>query len=368
MRAADPTAKAVVFSSWGRLLRLVGEALAANGVRHASLAGANPAQREAALHAFLHDPDCAVLTVGRAAQRPRGAPQSPPTNCRPCLPAPACSRSPASSPLEPPRPPPPPSHTPHAPTGGDEHSGRRRGADAHSRHHRHSAGAVAEPWAGGAGGGAHLAPGCVPQRGAPCAGSVHAARRTPPTRCGPLCAGSAILPYAVCANPLLSPCLPLPCRPGQAHPRGPLPGQEHRGGAGGAGRQRPAAPLVATPAAAVLAQPHPLCSAHIGRRPPMVPTCAPVLHRNLLVSLPRHRCWTFSDASWRAARWRAPAGAQQQQQQQGPRPATVPPARVQQAMAVLAMRRRPPRWRMWMRACCSRCGRPSSEASEVNRL
>ncbi|KAL4426809.1 hypothetical protein ABPG77_006595 [Micractinium sp. CCAP 211/92] len=63
MRAADPNAKAVVFSSWGRLLKLVGEALAANGVRHASLAGANPAQREAALHAFLHDPDCTVLTV-----------------------------------------------------------------------------------------------------------------------------------------------------------------------------------------------------------------------------------------------------------------------------------------------------------------
>lgn len=55
----------MVFSSWGRLLKLVGEALAANGVRHASLAGANPAQREAALHAFLHDPDCTVLTVGR---------------------------------------------------------------------------------------------------------------------------------------------------------------------------------------------------------------------------------------------------------------------------------------------------------------
>lgn len=115
MRAADPGAKAVVFSSWGRLLKLVGDALdqvgrggrwaffitaeslllavgwaqrcwapccasaartepgcgrnlvtwppAQNGVRHATLAGANPAQREEALHSFLHDPDCVVLTV-----------------------------------------------------------------------------------------------------------------------------------------------------------------------------------------------------------------------------------------------------------------------------------------------------------------
>lgn len=63
MRAADPGAKAVVFSSWGRLLKLVGDALDQNGVRHATLAGANPAQREDALHAFLHDPDCVVLTV-----------------------------------------------------------------------------------------------------------------------------------------------------------------------------------------------------------------------------------------------------------------------------------------------------------------
>lgn len=40
---------------------------AQNGVRHATLAGANPAQREDALHAFLHDPDCVVLTVSRLA-------------------------------------------------------------------------------------------------------------------------------------------------------------------------------------------------------------------------------------------------------------------------------------------------------------
>ena len=36
----------MVFSSWGRLLRLVGEALAANGVEHASLCGASLQQRQ----------------------------------------------------------------------------------------------------------------------------------------------------------------------------------------------------------------------------------------------------------------------------------------------------------------------------------
>lgn len=46
MRAADPEAKAVVFSSWGRLLRLVGDALEANGVQYASLCGANLTQRQ----------------------------------------------------------------------------------------------------------------------------------------------------------------------------------------------------------------------------------------------------------------------------------------------------------------------------------
>ena len=46
LRGAEPGAKAVVFSSWGRLLRLVGEALAANGLPHASLCGASLAQRQ----------------------------------------------------------------------------------------------------------------------------------------------------------------------------------------------------------------------------------------------------------------------------------------------------------------------------------
>lgn len=121
LKAADAGAKAVVFSSWGRLLRLVGDALGQvrrwesapallgffvaelgqqgcpqqlppacarappltlstslllasrvqqqNGVRYATLAGANPTQREEALHAFLHDPACSVLTVRGAARR-----------------------------------------------------------------------------------------------------------------------------------------------------------------------------------------------------------------------------------------------------------------------------------------------------------
>ena len=47
-----------------RLLRLAGDALEANGVRFATLAGASAAQREAALHDFIHNPDCTVLTVG----------------------------------------------------------------------------------------------------------------------------------------------------------------------------------------------------------------------------------------------------------------------------------------------------------------
>ena len=61
MRRADPGAK--VFSAWGRLLKLVGGALAANGLEHVSLAGAQPEARAAALHRFLTDPDCAVILI-----------------------------------------------------------------------------------------------------------------------------------------------------------------------------------------------------------------------------------------------------------------------------------------------------------------
>ena len=63
MRSADPTAKAVVFSAWGRLLKLVGGALTANGLQHVSLAGAQPQARADALKRFIHDPDCAVILI-----------------------------------------------------------------------------------------------------------------------------------------------------------------------------------------------------------------------------------------------------------------------------------------------------------------
>jgi E3 ubiquitin-protein ligase SHPRH len=63
-RARDPSAKAVVFSSWNRLLRLVGDALAGAGLGVAALGGAaGPAAREAAVRRFRDDDDCAVLTV-----------------------------------------------------------------------------------------------------------------------------------------------------------------------------------------------------------------------------------------------------------------------------------------------------------------
>lgn len=63
MRDFDPGAKAIVFSSWGRLLRLVGEALTANSVGHTTLAGVTLAKREEALRLFAADPNCTVLTV-----------------------------------------------------------------------------------------------------------------------------------------------------------------------------------------------------------------------------------------------------------------------------------------------------------------
>lgn len=63
MKQADPTAKAVVFSSWSRLLRLVEEALSDNGFTHTSIAGVQAQTRAAALKSFLTDPKCSVLTV-----------------------------------------------------------------------------------------------------------------------------------------------------------------------------------------------------------------------------------------------------------------------------------------------------------------
>lgn len=57
MQAKDPKFKAVVSSSWGRLLRLIEEALAANGISHVSLAGTQPEKRASALRTFLNDPN-----------------------------------------------------------------------------------------------------------------------------------------------------------------------------------------------------------------------------------------------------------------------------------------------------------------------
>lgn len=61
--ALPPGSKAVVFSQWGRLLRLAGAALSAHGVRHASLLGSTPEARQQELHGFLHDPDVTVLLL-----------------------------------------------------------------------------------------------------------------------------------------------------------------------------------------------------------------------------------------------------------------------------------------------------------------
>ena len=63
MKQADPTAKAVVFSSWSRLLRLVEEALHDNSIPYTSIAGAQADTRVAALRRFMTDPDCTILTV-----------------------------------------------------------------------------------------------------------------------------------------------------------------------------------------------------------------------------------------------------------------------------------------------------------------
>jgi len=63
IREHDPSAKFVIFSSWGRLLRLVAEALTAQGMECASLHGVAQPKRLENLHRFQHDPGCAALTV-----------------------------------------------------------------------------------------------------------------------------------------------------------------------------------------------------------------------------------------------------------------------------------------------------------------
>lgn len=60
---ADPGAKSLVFSTWGRLLHLISAALTLNGVGHTCLFGAEPDARRAALHRFAHDPQCRVLLL-----------------------------------------------------------------------------------------------------------------------------------------------------------------------------------------------------------------------------------------------------------------------------------------------------------------
>lgn len=62
MRAHRKGAKAVVFSTWSRLLRVVSLALQRSGVPHASLAKAQD-QRSSSLETFQKDPDCSVLLV-----------------------------------------------------------------------------------------------------------------------------------------------------------------------------------------------------------------------------------------------------------------------------------------------------------------
>jgi SNF2 family DNA or RNA helicase len=61
---ALPPRKAVVFSAWGRSLRLVGSALSAMGVGYGAMLGGDPSARQRALQRFL-DPhsDCRVLLL-----------------------------------------------------------------------------------------------------------------------------------------------------------------------------------------------------------------------------------------------------------------------------------------------------------------
>ena len=63
MRSKDKGSKAVVFSSWGRLLRLANIAFDQAGLGNTTLLGTSPELRQQAVHRFLHDPDCVVLTL-----------------------------------------------------------------------------------------------------------------------------------------------------------------------------------------------------------------------------------------------------------------------------------------------------------------
>jgi E3 ubiquitin-protein ligase SHPRH len=63
MRASDPPRKAVVFSSWSRLLQLVETALHDNGIVTARFWGGTNASRAAALRRFRRDPLCTVILI-----------------------------------------------------------------------------------------------------------------------------------------------------------------------------------------------------------------------------------------------------------------------------------------------------------------
>lgn len=62
MRAQRKGAKAVIFSTWTRLLKAVSVALTCNKVQHASLAAAQD-QRSSSLEQFQTDPECSALLV-----------------------------------------------------------------------------------------------------------------------------------------------------------------------------------------------------------------------------------------------------------------------------------------------------------------
>lgn len=62
LRSARDGAKAVVFSTWTRVLTVLGAALAANKVPYASLASTRT-QRSSSLDTFQTDPSCTVLLV-----------------------------------------------------------------------------------------------------------------------------------------------------------------------------------------------------------------------------------------------------------------------------------------------------------------
>lgn len=62
-RAADPTAKFVIFSSWGRLLKLASRCLTTQHIEHATLVGTCGSERQKQLDKFLYTVNCTCLLV-----------------------------------------------------------------------------------------------------------------------------------------------------------------------------------------------------------------------------------------------------------------------------------------------------------------